>query len=94
MQTEIRILTSLNKEAAIKAHSNASLGRGTIFPYTVHKQHGTVNTSPSSLDKTMLKEVYIYLMIVSIQLLKTIALLNKIKKNGGVEKCKLPFGKN
>lgn len=91
MQTEIHILTLLNKEAAIKTHSNA-LWRGTIFPYTVHKQHGTVNTSPTSLDKKMLKEVYIYLMIVSIQLLKKIAFLNKIKK-WRVEKCMLHFGK-
>lgn len=30
-------------------------GGGTIFPHTVHKQHGTVNTSPSSLDTKMLK---------------------------------------
>lgn len=55
MQTEIHILTLLNKEATIKAHSNPFLGGGTIFPHTAPKQHGTVNTSPSSLDTKMLK---------------------------------------
>lgn len=81
MQTEIHILTLLNKEATIQAHSNFFLGGGTIFPHTVHKQHETVNTSPGSLDTKMLKtkQNTFICWIVSIQLLKKTAFLKKKK---------------